>query len=179
VTTTDAYTLFVGAIAAQRLCELRLSSRNLRRARARGGLEAGADHYPAMVALHAAFLVFCVLEVRLLARPWSPTLGLPMLALVAGGNALRYWVIATLRGRWTTRLVYVPGDPLVGSGPFRWLRHPNYAAVVVEVAAIPLVHTAWLTAVAFSLANAAILARRITTENAFIRSLADQRRERA
>jgi methyltransferase len=93
--------------------------------------------------------------------------------------ALRYWAIASLGGRWTTRVVYVPGDPLVVTGPFRLVRHPNYAAVVAEVAAIPLVHTAWLTAVVFSVANAWLLRRRIGVEDALLDRLAGGRRGRA
>jgi methyltransferase len=129
-----------------------------------------------MVALHAAFLVSCVLEVWLLRRPWIAPLGMPMLGLVACGMALRYWAIASLGDRWTTRVVYVPGDPLVATGPFRLVRHPNYAAVVAEVAAIPLVHTAWLTAVLFSVANAWLLRRRIGVEDALLDRLARGRR---
>lgn len=179
MTTADWYTLLVGAIAVQRLVELRVSSRNLRRALARGAVEAGADHYPAMVGLHAAFLASCVLEVRMLARPWIPLLGVPMLAFVACAMALRYWVIGSLRGRWTTRVVYVPGDPLVTTGPFRWLRHPNYAGVVTEIAALPLVHSAWLTAAAFTAANAAVLARRVRVEESLLQQLARRAPEKA
>jgi methyltransferase len=124
------------------------------------------------VVVHGAFLVSCVLEVRLLPRPWIAPLGFSMLALVACAMAVRYWVIASLGGRWTTRVVYVAGDPLVEAGPFRWLRHPNYAAVVVEIAAIPLVHTAWLTATVFTVANALLLARRIRVEEALLDRLA-------
>jgi len=172
VTTAGWYTLFVVAIVLERLVEMRVSARNLRRARARGAVEAGAGHYPAMVAIHAAFLASCVLEVWLLRRPWIARLGLPMLALVASAMALRYWAIASLGVRWTTRVVYVPGDPIVATGPYRLLRHPNYAAVVAEVAAIPLVHTAWLTAILFSAANAWLLHRRIAAEEALLDRLA-------
>jgi methyltransferase len=179
VTTADWYTLFVGGVAIQRLVELRVSSRNARRAFARGGVEAGEGHYPAMIVLHAVFLASCVLEVRLLGRPWLPALGWPMLAAAAGAMALRYWVIASLAGRWTTRVIYVPGDPLVVTGPFRWLRHPNYVAVVAEVAAIPLAHTAWLTAAGFTAGNVALLARRIRVEEGLLQRFADGHREHA
>jgi acyl carrier protein len=91
-----------------------------------------------------------------------------MLALVFGAQAVRYWVIHALGGRWTTRVLHVPGDPLVTGGPFRWLRHPNYLAVVVEVAALPLVHSAFLTATIFSAANAALLRQRIRAEEALL-----------
>jgi methyltransferase len=163
-----AYTLLVGAFAIERLVELGISSRNVRRARARGAMEAGSEHYPAMVALHTALLAACPLEVWLLGRPWIAALGLPMLGLLAGAQALRYWVIHVLDGRWTTRVLFVAGDPLVTRGPFRWLRHPNYLAVAVEVAALPLVHTAWITAMAFSAANAVLLRMRIRAEEALL-----------
>jgi methyltransferase len=172
VTSRTAYTLLVALVALERLVETAVSRRNVRRALARGGVEAGRSDYPWMVALHGGFLAACVLEVRVLDRPWIPLLGLPMLLVVGAGMAVRYWVVASLDGRWTTRVVYVPGDPIVTGGPFRWMRHPNYAAVVAEVAAIPLVHTAWITAVVFSTANAWLLGRRIRVENQLLASLA-------
>jgi acyl carrier protein len=91
-----------------------------------------------------------------------------MLVLLGGASALRHWVIRALRGRWTTRVLFVPGDPLITDGPFRWLRHPNYLAVAVEMAALPLVHCAWLTALVFTGANAVLLRRRIRVEEALI-----------
>ncbi len=154
-----AYAWLVAAVAVERVIELVISARNARRARARGAIEAGRSHYPAMVALHGAFLAACPLEVWRFDRPWIPAVGIPMLGLVLASQGARYWVIHALQGRWTTRVLYVPGDPTVRSGPFRWVRHPNYMAVAVEIAALPLVHTAWLTALVFSLANALLLTR--------------------
>ncbi len=167
-----AYTALIGLVALERLAEVTLSTRNVRRARVRGALEAGAEHYRWMIAFHVSLLIACPLEVWALARPWVPALGVPMLALLAGANAVRIWVVATLGRRWTTRVVYVPGDPLVTRGPFRWMRHPNYLAVVVEVAALPLVHTAWVTAVAGSAVNAFVLRQRIMDEDGILRRLA-------
>ncbi len=95
-----------------------------------------------------------------------------MLGVLCGSMALRYWVVLTLGDRWTTRVVYVPGDALVAKGPFRWLRHPNYVAVAAEVAALPLVHGAWLTAIGYSAANALALRRRIEIENDTLRKYA-------
>src|SRR6185503_20091073 len=115
------------------------------------------DHYPWMVATHGSFLVACPLEVIGFDRPFVPLLGGPMLALLVGAMALRYWAIATLGRRWTTRVVVVPGLPVVTGGPYRFMRHPNYLAVVLEVAALPLVHTAWVTALVWSAANALVL----------------------
>lgn len=164
-----AYGVLVAAVAVERVVELAISARNARRARARGAVEAGRRHYPAMVVMHAALLAACPLEVWRLGRPWLPALGVPMLGLVLAAQVVRYWVIRALQGRWTTRVLYVPGDPVVTSGPFRWARHPNYLALAVEVAALPLVHSAWITALLFSGANALILLRaRIPSEERLI-----------
>jgi methyltransferase len=156
--------VLIAAVAAERGVEMLISRRNARRAFARGGIEVGAGHFGLMVLLHSLFLMACVAEVALLERPWRPWLGWPALALVAASMGLRYWVIATLGERWNTRVILVPGSAAVSSGPFRYVRHPNYLAVVVELAALPLVHGAWLTAVGFGLANAALLRRRIRVE---------------
>ena len=164
----------IGAVALERLVELVLSTRNARRAFAAGGVEAeGRGAYAAMVVTHALFLVAAPLEVVLLARPFVPLLGGPMLALAAGAMALRYWAIATLGARWTTRVIVVPGAAAVDSGPYRYLRHPNYLAVIVELAALPLVHSAWLTALLVSAANAELLRRRIACEERALARHAD------
>lgn len=166
MTSATLYLLLILAVVAERICELLLTRRNAARMAARGGFAAGDAHYPAMVALHTALLVGAPLEVFLLARPFLPWLGWPMLALVAATMALRYWAITTLGDRWTTRIFVVPGEPPVSGGPYRYLRHPNYLAVILEVAALPLVHTAWLTAALGSLANAFVLRTRIRAEEA-------------
>ena len=166
---------FMGLIAgvmALRLAELRLSARHVRRLRARGGLESGQDHYPAMVALHAGFLLAAPLEVLLLDRPFHPALGFPMLGLFVLAVLLRAWVIATLGERWCTRVVVLPGVPLVTSGPFRLLRHPNYLAVAVEMPALALVHTAWLSAAICGGLNLLLLRMRIRVEDAALRRAA-------
>ena len=95
-----------------------------------------------------------------------------LLLLLGVATALRYWTISTLGERWTTRVLVRPGMPLISGGPYRFLRHPNYLAVVIEIVALPLVHGAWLTAVVFSVANAVLLAVRIRAENAALESLA-------
>ncbi len=132
----------------------------------------GRGHYPLMVALHAGVLAAGLAEVWLLGRPFLPGLGFPMLALVAATMALRWWVVATLGRRWTTRVVVLAGAPRVERGPFRLLRHPNYLAVAVEVFALPLVHTAWLTALVFGVADLALLAHRIRVEEAALAAAA-------
>jgi methyltransferase len=165
------YTVLLLAVAGERLVELVVSQRHLRWARERGALESGQAHYPAMVVLHIALLVGCLIEVQVLDRPFLAWLGAPMLVLVASAQALRWWCIATLGQQWNTRVVAVPGLPLVRTGPYRWLRHPNYVAVVAEGAALPLVHTAWLTAVVFTVLNAWLLVVRIRCENRLLESV--------
>ncbi len=160
------YAALVLLVAVERLAELRVSRAHLSWALAHGGREYGAGHYPAMVLLHTGLLAGCLLEVVLADRPFVSALGWPMLALVVAAQALRWWCIATLGKQWNTRVVVVPGLPLVRRGPYAVLTHPNYVAVVVEGAALPLVHSAWVTAVVFSLLNAALLAVRIRTEDA-------------
>lgn len=124
-----------------------------------------------MVVLHALFLLSCVAEVWLARRPFIPWLGVFALALLCAAQGLRYWAIRTLGERWTTRVLYVPGAPPVARGPYRFLRHPNYVAVAVEFAALPLVHTAYATALAFSALDALLLALRIRAEDALIAEL--------
>jgi methyltransferase len=161
-----AFTLLVGLVAVQRLGELAVSRRHLRALLARGAREVGASHYPWMVALHTAFLVACVAEVWLLDRPWRARAGLAWFLVFLAALALRWWTLRTLGERWTTRVLVLPGAPLVEGGPFRLLRHPNYTAVVLELAAIPMIHGAWMTAVVFGVANLVLLRVRIGVEEA-------------
>jgi methyltransferase len=160
------YYLLILAICIERLVELVVSKRHARWAFSQGGKEFGRNHYPAMVALHIALLVGCVVEVSVLHRPFIAWLGWPMLAIVALSQLLRWWCVTTLGRRWNTLVIVLPQAPLVRRGPYRWLHHPNYVAVVAEGIALPLVHTAWLTAVCFTLANALLLRVRISVENA-------------
>jgi methyltransferase len=155
-------TLFVVVVAAtalERLLELVVSARNARWSFARGAVESGRGHFPAMVALHTGLLVACVVEVVVADRPFVPALGWPALVVVVASQALRWWCITTLGPRWNTRVVVVPGLPLVRRGPYRFLAHPNYVAVVAEGLALPLVHSAWVTAVGFTVLNAVLLLR--------------------
>jgi len=162
------FAILVLLVACERGFELLVSRRNIRRIMARGGIEVGAADYPSMVILHSTFLVACPLEVVWLERPLLPACALGMSALLAGAMALRYWVVATLGERWNTRIVYVPGETPLTGGPYRYLRHPNYVAVVLEIVALPMIHTAWITAIVFSIGNAYVLRARIQTENAAI-----------
>ena len=151
------FVVLVLAVVVARLVELRVAKRNLRWALGRGGVEHAAGHYPAMVALHTAFLAACLVEVLVVGRPFLPWLAWPALAALVAAHALRIWCIRSLGPRWTTRVVVLPGEPLVTRGPYRWIPHPNYVAVALEILVLPLVHTAWVTALVFTVLNAVLL----------------------
>lgn len=171
MTTLTFFTVVVAVVALERLVELVVSRRNAAWSLARGGRETGRRHYPVMVVLHSALLVGMLVEAWT-RRPDVPlVLAAPMLALAAASQALRWWCILTLGPRWNTRVIVVPDLPLVRSGPYRLLPHPNYLAVVVEGVALPLVHAAWVTAVVFTVANAALLAVRLRAENTALASV--------
>lgn len=158
------YLELLALVAVQRVAELVVSARHTRSLLAKGAFEAGRAHYPLMVALHTAFLGSCAAEVLLLDRPLLPVFAAAMLAFLLLSTGLRYWAISTLGERWTTRVFVLPDAEPVTGGPYRYLRHPNYLAVVIEIFALPLVHTAWLTAVLFSVANGLLLRARIRAE---------------
>lgn len=158
------YLIFLGLVGAERIAELVLSRRNARRALARGAVEAGAGHFRWMVVLHSLFLPACALEVLFWRRPFPGALGVVALALALSAQALRWWAIASLGERWNVRVIVVPGADPVRRGPYRFVRHPNYLAVAVEMLGIPLVHGAWLSAIVFSAFNAVLLRGRIRIE---------------
>ncbi|MFK4600202.1 isoprenylcysteine carboxyl methyltransferase family protein [Streptomyces pristinaespiralis] len=159
------YTVLVLAVAAERVAELVVARRNAAWTLARAGVEHGRGHYPVMVALHTALLVGCLVEVAIGDRPFVPALGWSMLGVVVLAQALRWWCILTLGPYWNTRVIVVPGARLVRAGPYRYARHPNYVAVVAEIAALPLVHSAWLTALVLTVSNAVLMGVRVRCEN--------------
>jgi methyltransferase len=165
------FTVLLGLVGVERLAELVVAKRNLAWSLARGGRETGFAHYPVMVVLHTGLLVGAALEVWLGHRSFLPALGWPMLVLVLASQGLRWWCIRTLGPQWNTRIVVVPDLPRITSGPHRLFPHPNYVAVVVEGAALPLVHDAWLTALVFTVVNAVLLTVRIRAENAALEGL--------
>lgn len=163
-TSQQIFLAFVGLVTFQRLAELRLSRRNEQQLRQLGAREHASGHFLAMQLLHTLWLVGVVLEVILLGPPFQPWLS-AVAALGFGiGQGLRYAAINALDGRWSVRIFTLPGAPPVARGVYRYLRHPNYVGVVLEIAALPLMHSAWRSAVVFSLANAALLAVRIREE---------------
>ncbi len=166
------FTLLILATGLERLYEVRLSNRHAALAFAQGGREFGQSHYPFMVVLHTGLLLACIAEVFFADRPFIPLLGWPMLAIAVACQFLRYWCINTLGTQWNARVIVVPGLGRVTGGPYRFFSHPNYIVVITEGIALPLVHTAWLTAVVFTVVNAILLfAFRIPTEERALRSL--------
>ncbi len=158
------YTGLIALVGIERLIELRLSKRNAAWAFERGGKEFGHAHYRFMTVFHSAFLVACVAEPWLLDRPFIIPWSWVALGLAVAAQLLRYWAITTLGMRWNTRVIVLPEAEPVTGGPYKFFRHPNYAAVVLELAVLPLVHGAWVTALVFSLVNLALLRVRIRVE---------------
>lgn len=155
----------------QRVLELVLARRNERRARARGAVEWGSRHYPLIVGLHTLWLVSTLVE-GLLRGPVFPVYWPVALALFVLVQPLRYWAILSLGESWNTKILVVPGAKPVRSGPYRYFEHPNYVVVVVEILTFPLIFGAWLTALVFTLLNAAVLRVRIKEENRALREMA-------
>jgi methyltransferase len=152
-------TIILALVTLQRLGELVLARRNTAQLRARGAMEIGAAHYPLVVALHAGWLI------ALWALGHDREVNLALLAAFLVLQGLRVWVLATLRERWTTRIIVLPGEPLVAAGPYRFIAHPNYIVVAGEIAVLPLaLHLPWV-ALIFSVLNAGVLAIRIRAES--------------
>jgi methyltransferase len=155
-----AQILVLGSVTAQRVAELWLAHRNTRRLLARGAVEASPGHYPLIVAMHAAWLAG--LWLLALDRP----IQLAWLSLFVLLQMARLWVLVSLGERWTTRIIVLPGEALVRSGPYRWVSHPNYLVVAGEMLALPMVFGLVAYALAFSVLNAAVLFVRIRAESA-------------
>ncbi len=171
--TAVLFTVLVVAVGVERLVELVISRRNAAWAFAHGGVESARRQMPWMIALHGGLLAGAVAEVWLLGRPFIPALGWPMLVIALLCQAARYAIIGTLGRRWNTRVIVVPGMAAVRSGIYRWVRHPNYVVVAIEGVALPLVHTAWITAVVFTVLNAVLLLGfRIPAEDRALRAAA-------
>lgn len=167
-----AYYVLLIVITLERGAELVVSQRHAVDTVRRGGVEHGRDHFPVMVALHTALLAGCWIEPVALDRAFVPALEWPMIATVVGANVLRWWCIASLGTRWSARVIVLPGEPLVTSGPYRWFAHPNYVAVVVEGAALPLAGSAWITAGVFTVLNGVLLTVRLRCEIAALAAAA-------
>lgn len=167
------YIVFILLTGGERIVELVVSKRNAALALSRGGREYGQRHFPWMVALHTGLLLACIAEVVLAGRPFIPALGWPMLALALLCQVGRYSVIHSLGAQWNTRVIVIPGAARVRArGLYRFMPHPNYVIVAVEGVALPLVHTAWVTAITFTVLNAVLLLGfRIPTEDRALKEL--------
>ena len=159
-----AFLVLLLAVALLRVVELRISRRHQREMVARGAAKVDEPKFRWMVLLHTAVLAGAAFEVVFLRRPFIPQLAAAMFAVFLAANAVRWWVIRTLGEHWNVQVMDSTRLGVVTSGPFRYVRHPNYAAVFAEMLALPLIHTAWITAVAGAIAHMGVLAQRLSTE---------------
>src|SRR5258708_30804351 len=162
--TVDAFLGLLLAVALLRLAELRISKRHQKEMAARGAAKIDEPRFRWMVLLHTSVLLGAALEVVLLRRPFIPWLAAPMLAVFLAANAVRWWVIRTLGEHWNVQVMDSTRLGVITSGPFRYIRHPNYAAVFAEMLALPLIHTAWMTAAAGAIAHLGVLAQPLSTQ---------------
>jgi len=167
---TVAYLWLLVFVAIERLAELRISGRNQRRLQDQGVRKIPEPHFRWMVLLHGGVIVCAGAEVLVLHRPLIPALAIPMAVLFVLSNLLRWWVIRTLAGHWNVEVMESSRVGVVSSGPYRLVRHPNYVAVVFEIFSLPMIHTAWITAMVGTLADLEILRRRIKVEDGILMS---------
>jgi methyltransferase len=159
-----AFLALLLAVALLRIVELQISRKHQREMIAHGAAKVDEPRFRWMVILHTAVLLGAAVEVVFLHRPFIPALAAVMFAIFLAANAVRWWVIRTLGNHWNVQIMDSTRLGVISSGPFRYVRHPNYAAVFAEMLSLPLIHTAWITAVAGSLAHIAVLSQRLSTE---------------
>jgi methyltransferase len=165
---TAAYISLLVLVGIERLVELRVSRRNQRRMAEQGVRKIFEPHFPWLVAFHTLVLVASGLEVLLLHRPFIPALAIPMAAVFVLSNLLRWWVIRLLAELWNVQIMESSRIRIVTSGPYRWIRHPNYVGVVMEVVSLPMIHTAWITALVGTALYMEVLRRRVRMEDAVL-----------
>lgn len=165
-----AFIALVALVGILRVVELRISRKHQRDMLSHGASRVSEQRFGAMVFLHTTVLIAAVLEVVLLRRPFYPKLAVPMCALFVASNAVRIWVIRTLGRHWNVQVMNSAPFGVVSSGPYRWVRHPNYSAVFVELIALPLIHTAWITAIFAAIGNAWVLHSRLAAEDGMLLS---------
>lgn len=170
-----AFLALLLAVALLRLVELRISKRHQRDMAGRGATKVNEPRFRWMVALHTAVLLGSAVEVVFLHRPFIPVLAAVMFVIFLAANAVRWWVIRTLGEHWNVQVVDSTRLGVVTSGPFRFVRHPNYAAVFAEMIALPLIHTAWITALLGAVAHIVVLSQRLSTEEQVLFANADYR----
>jgi methyltransferase len=170
-----AYIVLLVAVGLGRFIELNISRRNQKNLVARGAARVSEPHFQWMVAIHTIVLIGAGSEVIFLHRPFIPALAIPMTILFLLANALRWWVIRTLRSHWNVQIVDSARLGVVSEGPYRWVRHPNYAAVFVELIALPLIYTAWISAIVAAVGNGWVLHSRLAVEDPMLLSDAGYR----
>lgn len=173
--TVILYLALLLAVAALRFVELGVSRSHQEQMVARGAKKIVDPKFRWMVLVHTAVLLGSAIEVVFLKRPFIPWLGATMFALFLAANAVRWWVIRTMGQHWNVQVVDSTQLGVVTSGPFRYVRHPNYAAVFVEMIALPLIHSAWITATAGALAHVIVLAQRLSAEERVLFANSDYR----
>lgn len=166
------FTVFLMVVIIQRLSELALAKRNERWMKERGGKEFGKSHYWAMVLMHLVFFISLVLEVTFLQRTLNPYWG-ALIIIFLLTQAARIWIIGTLGKYWNTKIIVLPGAKSVKKGPFKYIKHPNYLIVTIELIIIPLIFQAYLTAAVFFVLNQFVLAVRIPVEEKALRKYTD------
>ena len=171
MTYIQAFTILIILVAIERIIELAVSKRNLAWSRENGGVEFSFGHYPFMVFLHSGLLVGSLVEIYNSKPELIPALAWTMFVLVIASQILRWWCVITLGKRWNTRIVIVPNLPRIKSGPYKYLVHPNYVAVVIEGFALPMVGFSWITATIFMALNIPLLYVRIRAENKALATL--------
>jgi methyltransferase len=162
--TVIAYLALLCVVALLRLYELRISRRHQQEMISRGASKVEEPRFRWMVVLHTAVLAGAACEVVFLRRPFIPILAATCFVIFVGANAVRWWVIRTLGEHWNVQVMNSTGLGVITSGPFRYVRHPNYAAVFIEMLVLPLIHTAWITALVGSVAHILVLSQRLATE---------------
>ena len=170
-----AFLALLVVVALLRLFELRISRKHQQQLESRGAAKINEPKFRWMVALHSAVLIGAAVEVIVLRRPFIPALAAVMFAVFLAANAVRWWVITTMGDHWNVQVMDSTRLGVITSGPFRFVRHPNYAAVFTEMLALPLIHTAWITALAGSLMHLLVLGQRLSTEERVLFANADYR----
>jgi methyltransferase len=158
------YLALLAAVAVLRLVELRVSRRHQQSMLTQGAVRVPEPHFKWMVVVHTAVLIGAALEVVVLRRPFVPLLAAAMFVLFLASNLMRFWVVRTLGNLWSVQVMDSTRIGVVTTGPFRFVRHPNYTGVILEMISLPLIHTAWITAIVTSLAFSLVLSMRIRAE---------------
>jgi methyltransferase len=168
--------IIIAIVIIQRLVELIIANRNEKWMRSQGAFEAGAVHYPIMVTMHIAFFISLLVEVFVTNKPLSP-LWIPLLSLFLIAQIARVWCLASLGTFWNTKIIILPGADVVKKGPYKFIRHPNYVIVATELLVLPLIFSAYFTAIVFSFLNIWMLSVRIPVEEKALKEVTNYREE--